>query len=134
MLHQPTIVGIDGFDTLLADRPYRKGMGTIEAMSTIVASAGSHFDPKVVDALQKIINRGGEQAVRQRLQSPGAAILRCEVPIRLSRRTALIEEKSGQEALAANHDRRTGCPAKTKPCEAWYWRSCGGPDGVCDVA
>ena len=50
-------------------------MGTIEAMSTIVASAGSHFDPKVVDALQKIINRGGEQAVNQCLQAPGAAIL-----------------------------------------------------------
>ena len=70
------IIGVaDVFDALLADRPYRKGMGTIEAMSTIVASAGSHFDPKVVAALQKIIDRGGEQAVSQCLQSPGAAIL-----------------------------------------------------------
>ena len=50
-------------------------MGTIEAMGTIVASAGSHFDPKVVAALQKIIDRGGEQAVSQCLQAPGAAIL-----------------------------------------------------------
>ncbi|MCD6377734.1 MAG: hypothetical protein J7L99_02650 [Planctomycetes bacterium] len=50
-------------------------MGTIEAMNIIVASAGSHFDPKVVAALKKIIDRGGEQAISQCLRSPGAAIL-----------------------------------------------------------
>ena len=75
MLHQPPIVVVDSFDAVLADRPYRKGMGTIEAMGTIVASAGSHFDPKVVATLKKIIDRGGEQAVSQCLQSLGAAIL-----------------------------------------------------------
>jgi len=101
-------------------------MGTIEAMSTIVASTGSHFDPKVVAALQKIIDRGGEQAVSQCLQAPGAAILRCEVPIRLSRRTALFEEKSGQEALAANHDLGMGTLVKAKQSEDWLWYSFGG--------
>jgi len=36
-----------------------------------VVSSGSRFDPSVVSALQRIINRGGEEAVAEVLQAAG---------------------------------------------------------------
>jgi len=53
----------DAFDAMLSDRPYRKGMGICEASDNLGASSGSHFDPRIVTALQKIVNREGEQAL-----------------------------------------------------------------------
>lgn len=62
----------DAFDALLSDRPYRKGVGVFEAMDRITTSAGSHFDPKVVAGLKKIIDRDGTQALEGALQPAGA--------------------------------------------------------------
>jgi putative nucleotidyltransferase with HDIG domain len=53
----------DAFDALLSDRPYRKGVGIFEAMDAIIASSATHFDPKIVAALKKIVDREGERAV-----------------------------------------------------------------------
>ena len=50
----------DVFDVLLSDRPYRKGIAIHEALDSIVASAGTSFDPVVVDALRRIVNREGD--------------------------------------------------------------------------
>jgi response regulator RpfG family c-di-GMP phosphodiesterase len=44
----------DAFDALTSDRPYRSGRPYAAACEEIVASAGTHFDPKVVDAFLKI--------------------------------------------------------------------------------
>ena len=41
----------DSFDAMTSDRCYRKGLGLDTAIEEIKRSAGSHFDPKVVDAL-----------------------------------------------------------------------------------
>jgi len=41
----------DAFDAMLSDRPYRPAMTLREALATIGAESGSHFDPDVVDAL-----------------------------------------------------------------------------------
>ncbi len=51
----------DVFDALLSDRPYRKGMEMHEVMDIVVSSAGSHLDPKIVVAMQNVMNREGEQ-------------------------------------------------------------------------
>lgn len=59
----------DVFDALLSDRPYRKSIGVFNALDNVVTSSGSRFDPQVVDALQSIINRGGEEAVAEVLQT-----------------------------------------------------------------
>jgi putative nucleotidyltransferase with HDIG domain len=61
----------DVFDALLSDRPYRKSMGTFVAMDNLVTSCNSRFDPSVVEALRRIINRGGEDIVAEVLQSAG---------------------------------------------------------------
>jgi putative nucleotidyltransferase with HDIG domain len=61
----------DVFDALLSDRPYRKSMGIFNALDNLVVSSGSRFDPSIVSALQRIINRGGEEAVAEVLQAAG---------------------------------------------------------------
>jgi putative nucleotidyltransferase with HDIG domain len=61
----------DVFDALLSDRPYRKSMGIFSALDNLVVSSGTRFDPNVVHALQSIINRGGEEAVAQILETAG---------------------------------------------------------------
>ncbi len=53
----------DALDAMLSDRPYRKGTGLSQALDGIVAGSGTHFDPKVVAALKKIVHEDGEQAV-----------------------------------------------------------------------
>jgi len=61
----------DVFDALLSDRPYRKSIGVFNALDNIVNSSGSRFDPEAVEALQKIINRGGEEVVVEVLEGAG---------------------------------------------------------------
>lgn len=42
----------DVYDSLVSDRPYRKGMSPFEARDIIVKGAGTDFDPKVVSAFE----------------------------------------------------------------------------------
>ncbi len=53
----------DALDALVSDRPYRKGVGIFEALDTVQAASGTHFDPKVVAALKRMVDRDGENAV-----------------------------------------------------------------------
>jgi HD-GYP domain-containing protein (c-di-GMP phosphodiesterase class II) len=39
----------DSFDAMVADRPYRKGLGIAAAAAELVRCSGSQFDPEVVD-------------------------------------------------------------------------------------
>ena len=57
------ITAADAFDAMISDRPYRKGMSVFEARDSIMAAAGTHFDPKVLDALRLIIDQEGEGAI-----------------------------------------------------------------------
>lgn len=61
----------DVFDALLSDRPYRKSIGVFNALDNIVNASGSRFDPKAVKALQRILNRGGEEVVAEVLEGAG---------------------------------------------------------------
>jgi putative nucleotidyltransferase with HDIG domain len=61
----------DVFDALLSDRPYRKSIGVFNALDNIVNGSGSRFDPEAVDALRRIINRGGEEVVAEVLEGAG---------------------------------------------------------------
>jgi putative two-component system response regulator len=41
----------DAFDAMLSDRCYRQSMTVAEAIATIAAESGTHFDPEIVDVL-----------------------------------------------------------------------------------
>ena len=47
----------DSFDAMTSDRPYRKAYSREAAVKEIVAKAGTQFDPKVVDAFLKVVDR-----------------------------------------------------------------------------
>ena len=49
----------DVWDALTSDRAYRKGWSPQEALAHIEAGAGSHFDPKAVDALVQLATEWG---------------------------------------------------------------------------
>jgi HD-GYP domain-containing protein (c-di-GMP phosphodiesterase class II) len=48
----------DAYDTLTADRPYRRAVTPFEARQLIVAGAGASFDPTVVDAFVNAFEHG----------------------------------------------------------------------------
>jgi diguanylate cyclase (GGDEF)-like protein/putative nucleotidyltransferase with HDIG domain len=45
------VLACDAYDAMTSERPYRAAMSSAEAVAELVASAGSQFDPRVVDAL-----------------------------------------------------------------------------------
>jgi len=48
----------DVYDALVSDRPYRRAMSPLEAREVITKSSGTEFDPKVVGAFLKGLQRG----------------------------------------------------------------------------
>jgi putative nucleotidyltransferase with HDIG domain len=48
----------DAYDTLTSDRPYRRAVSPFEARQIIVSSAGTNFDPSVVDAFVDAFEHG----------------------------------------------------------------------------
>ncbi|MFZ5813859.1 MAG: HD domain-containing phosphohydrolase [Bacillota bacterium] len=49
---------VDAFDAITSDRVYRKGKPVAEAMAELRRMAGTQFDPKVVAALERLIEQG----------------------------------------------------------------------------
>jgi len=47
----------DVYDSLISDRPYRKGLSPFEARDTILRGAGSDFDPTVVKAFESAFRK-----------------------------------------------------------------------------
>jgi HD-GYP domain-containing protein (c-di-GMP phosphodiesterase class II) len=47
----------DAYDAMTSDRPYRKGLSRDYAMDELVRCSGAHFDPKIVDAFIRVLNR-----------------------------------------------------------------------------
>jgi HD-GYP domain-containing protein (c-di-GMP phosphodiesterase class II) len=45
----------DAYDAIVADRPYRRGRGTAEAMAELRRCGGTQFDPAVVDAFAAVL-------------------------------------------------------------------------------
>jgi two-component system, cell cycle response regulator len=52
------IAAADAYATMTADRPYCPARTTQEATAELRRSAGSHFDPAVVDALLAVLGLG----------------------------------------------------------------------------
>ncbi|MBI5874499.1 MAG: HD domain-containing protein [Deltaproteobacteria bacterium] len=47
----------DAFDAMIANRPYRRGFTVQEAKQELIRFAGTQFDPQVVDAFLKVIEK-----------------------------------------------------------------------------
>jgi putative nucleotidyltransferase with HDIG domain len=58
-LESRIIAVADVYDALTSDRPYRKAMSPFEAREMIMRSAGTEFDPEVVEAFLTVFRRGG---------------------------------------------------------------------------
>jgi response regulator RpfG family c-di-GMP phosphodiesterase len=48
---------VDAFVALTSDRPHRAALGSEEALDTLVRQAGRQFDPEVVEAFQKVLDK-----------------------------------------------------------------------------
>jgi HD-GYP domain-containing protein (c-di-GMP phosphodiesterase class II) len=47
----------DSFDSMTADRPYRSAPGLEYAISELKKYSGTQFDPKVVEAFLKVLEK-----------------------------------------------------------------------------
>jgi diguanylate cyclase (GGDEF)-like protein len=55
-LESRIVLACDAFDAMTTDRPYRKSLGKEEAKRRLVEGSGTQFDPKVVDALLRVLS------------------------------------------------------------------------------
>jgi len=55
----------DAFDAMTNDRPYRKAMDVHESIQEIVANSGTQFDPQVVGAFLKALEKGKIKVARR---------------------------------------------------------------------
>lgn len=55
----------DAYDAIVTDRPYRKGRAPWQAVAEIEACAGTHFDPRVVEALKRTLPNDWIQPERE---------------------------------------------------------------------
>ncbi len=49
----------DAFSAMTTDRSYRRALSVPVATAELRANAGTQFDPTIVDALVRLIERGG---------------------------------------------------------------------------
>ncbi len=59
----------DAYEAMTSDRPYRKALSTDRALKELKNNRGTQFDPKVVDALVKIILAGESRQPRMRMEA-----------------------------------------------------------------
>jgi HD-GYP domain-containing protein (c-di-GMP phosphodiesterase class II) len=52
----------DAYSAMTTDRPYRKAMARSEAIKELHANAGSQFEPRIVDALVRVLEQNEEVA------------------------------------------------------------------------
>jgi diguanylate cyclase (GGDEF)-like protein len=57
-LESRIILVADAFEAMTSDRPYRKAPGQSFALQELHRNAGTQFDPNVVDALTRVLERG----------------------------------------------------------------------------
>jgi HD-GYP domain-containing protein (c-di-GMP phosphodiesterase class II) len=57
-LESRIILVADAFEAMTSDRPYRKAPGPDFAVGELRKHAGTQFDPEVVDALCRVLDRG----------------------------------------------------------------------------
>jgi HD-GYP domain-containing protein (c-di-GMP phosphodiesterase class II) len=62
-LESRIVLAADAFEAMTSDRPYRKAPGAEFALAELRRHAGSQFDPAVVAALCRVLDRTEAEAV-----------------------------------------------------------------------
>jgi HD-GYP domain-containing protein (c-di-GMP phosphodiesterase class II) len=57
------VFACDAYNAMTTDRPYRAAMPRETAIAELVANTGTQFDPKVVNALTKVVAQGAPATV-----------------------------------------------------------------------
>jgi HD-GYP domain-containing protein (c-di-GMP phosphodiesterase class II) len=57
------VFACDAYNAMTTDRPYREAMPREAAVAELHANAGTQFDPKIVDALVKVVQQGAPTAI-----------------------------------------------------------------------
>jgi len=61
----------DVFDALAAERPYKAGMPIDKVRAILLEGRGSHFDPDLIDAYMRVLDRRYPELARQRRKAGG---------------------------------------------------------------
>lgn len=83
----------DVYDALISERPYKRAWSRVEATRYIIASSGSHFEPRLVDAFLEIMVR---------IHPELAAELRDDLEARSAARIAAAAAVAAQSAEQAD--------------------------------
>lgn len=62
----------DAFDTLTHERPYKPALPMDQALHIIIEDSGTHFDPRIVDALLEVVKVGGLRILEPLVAGEGA--------------------------------------------------------------
>jgi HD-GYP domain-containing protein (c-di-GMP phosphodiesterase class II) len=65
----------DAYSAMTTDRPYRKALPVEVALEELNANAGTQFDPKIVDAFERVIARGEVRSPEPYTEAVRAAML-----------------------------------------------------------
>jgi putative nucleotidyltransferase with HDIG domain len=60
----------DAYDAIVTDRPYRRGRTPEEAVTIIRSAAGTQFDPKVVEAFERVMAHRNEEPETSNIDRP----------------------------------------------------------------
>lgn len=60
----------DAYDAIVTDRPYRRGRTPEEAVSIIRSAAGTQFDPKVVEAFERVMAHRNDEPESSNVDRP----------------------------------------------------------------
>jgi HD-GYP domain-containing protein (c-di-GMP phosphodiesterase class II) len=72
-IHGRIFAVADVYDALISDRPYRPGWPTERVIAFMQEQAGSHFDPRVVQAFLEVMKRENSLAAREKREGTGGA-------------------------------------------------------------
>lgn len=74
------VVGIaDAYDAMITDRPYRTGLGPVEAMRRLKEAAGTQFNPWLVDLFIKTLGLEESETAYEIAEKKDGAVLRLSV-------------------------------------------------------
>jgi putative nucleotidyltransferase with HDIG domain len=113
------LAAVDCLDALASDRQYRRALPLIEAMAKVVSEAGSSFDPRVVEILERRYVELEKLATEQPLHAPPKLSTDIKVERGLAPAAGFAEsEKSAADGSGSDKDFVTTLAGARRDAEA----------------